>query len=141
MDRKILKRWIYVGIWMIIIFVFSNQPGAQSNQTSSFVLRIFNHIGIDISQLIPGVDVGFIVRKIAHITEFFILALLLFDALVEQYSIKKAALLCFLIGILYAFSDEFHQLFVPGRCASFKDIFIDSFGVLLGTLIKCTLKN
>ncbi|MFU0799728.1 MAG: VanZ family protein [Xylanivirga thermophila] len=141
MDRKTLKRWIYVGIWMVIIFIFSNQPGVQSNKTSSFVLRIFNRIGIDISQLIPGIDAGFIVRKIAHITEFFILALLLFDALVEQHSIKKAALLCFLIGILYAFSDEFHQLFVPGRCASFKDIFIDSFGVLLGTLIKCTLKN
>jgi VanZ family protein len=33
------------------------------------------------------------------------------------------------LGIIYGFSDEWHQSFVPGREASLRDIFFDGLGV------------
>ena len=39
-----------------------------------------------------------------------------------------------LIGTAYAVTDEFHQSFVPGRSCEFRDIVIDSCGVLTGVL-------
>ncbi len=38
-------------------------------------------------------------------------------------------------GIAYAGSDELHQHFVPGRQAAFRDVAIDSAGVLLGVML------
>ena len=40
--------------------------------------------------------------------------------------------LSFLVCVLYAISDEVHQLFVPGRGAQVKDVFIDSAGAIVG---------
>ena len=39
-----------------------------------------------------------------------------------------------LIGTAYAMTDEFHQAFVPGRSCEFRDMVIDSCGVLTGVL-------
>ncbi len=39
-----------------------------------------------------------------------------------------------ILAIIYGISDEIHQLFVPGRFASTKDILINSFGILLTSL-------
>ena len=38
------------------------------------------------------------------------------------------------ITVLYALSDEFHQLFIPGRTGRLKDVCIDSIGMLIGFL-------
>ena len=40
-----------------------------------------------------------------------------------------------IIALVYAVSDEFHQLFVPGRACSFSDFLVDSAGIFLATLI------
>ena len=37
--------------------------------------------------------------------------------------------------ILYAISDEIHQLFVLGRCCSFSDVLIDLIGILVAGFI------
>ncbi|MFP5109854.1 VanZ family protein [Neobacillus sp. C211] len=39
------------------------------------------------------------------------------------------------ICVLFAVSDEFHQLFVAGRGAQVKDVFIDSAGAIVGIVI------
>jgi VanZ family protein len=44
-------------------------------------------------------------------------------------------LLIILFSIVYAISDEFHQLFVVGRTCSLSDVLIDSIGILLAGLI------
>jgi len=54
--------------------------------------------------------------------------------------IKLALLIC----ILYAVSDEVHQLFIPGRGGQFKDVIIDSAGVLVEIIIcnwACRIKR
>lgn len=51
------------------------------------------------------------------------------------YRGTKSKVNSILIGIAYGILDEFHQSFVPGRGVQLRDIFVDSFGVLLSGLI------
>ena len=44
----------------------------------------------------------------------------------------RAPFRAYLFGVLYAFSDELHQLFVPGRSCDPLDFLADSIGVALG---------
>jgi hypothetical protein len=50
-------------------------------------------------------------------------------------------ILPFLIGVLYAVSDEIHQTFVPGRAGQLRDVLIDSCGVLAGICIIKVLRR
>ena len=50
-------------------------------------------------------------------------------------NVKHIYFISFIICFLYASSDEFHQLFVPGRSGQVTDIFIDLIGVVLGLLL------
>ena len=75
-------------------------------------------------------------RKSAHVFIFTVLGFLLRICLESWFSGKKRLLLsAFLIGAVYAASDEVHQLFVPGRTGSVQDILLDCGGVILGVLI------
>jgi VanZ family protein len=73
------------------------------------------------------------VRKVAHITEYAILTLLLVRAL--QYGRQAlrpgVLLMASALSLLYAVSDEIHQQFVSGRSATAKDVALDAFGALL----------
>ena len=60
-----------------------------------------------------------------------ILAIFLFMSVYED-NIKKAIIIAFLCTFLYACSDEFHQLFIPGRSGEFRDVMIDSTGGIIG---------
>lgn len=75
-----------------------------------------------------------LIRKAGHVTEYFILGLLFFNAFrgesVERWHSRWA--MYTMIGIvLYAVSDEYHQSFVASRTASVVDVGIDSIGGLL----------
>ena len=50
-------------------------------------------------------------------------------------------IIAFLIGTVYAASDELHQLFVPGRSGELTDTMLDGLGVLLGVLLLSILLN
>ena len=41
----------------------------------------------------------------------------------------------FLLALLYGISDEVHQLFVPGRYGSLKDVFLDGVGIIFATMV------
>ena len=91
------------------------------------------------------------VRKCAHAAEYAILGLLLAGTVIsngvgrnrsfkqkiqgEKLSIVAQYAICFIIGAAYAASDEFHQLFVPGRAGRVTDVLIDSGGVIFGLFI------
>jgi VanZ family protein len=131
-DKKI--KWLLVILWMAVIFIFSSQPGEASEETSQFVIYIFNLLGIDLYGFF-GTLAQFIVRKCAHFTVYLILYMFLYNALKESFSFKKALWFSLFGAFLYACSDEFHQSFVPGRGPAFKDVIIDSTGALLGLSI------
>lgn len=128
-------------LWMIIIFSFSSADANKSTGTSDKVITTMIEIKDKITDQETPInekekiikDSSFYVRKLAHITEYLILGFLMFNVL-KQYNITNiyyAIILC----ILYSCTDEFHQLFINGRSGSFRDVLIDTIGILLGTYL------
>ena len=128
-------------LWMIIIFSFSSADANKSTGTSDKVITTMIEIKDKITDQETPIsekeiivkNSSFYVRKIAHITEYLILGLLMFNAL-KQFNILNiyyAIILC----VLYSCTDEFHQLFINGRSGSFRDVLIDTIGILLGTYL------
>lgn len=134
MKKKYFK-WICVLIWMLVIFLFSSQNGSSSNNNNRFVIDLLKSIGINLDVIMGGID-DFIIRKLAHMTEYFILFSLLYNAVSEKFSLYKALTLSLVLTFIYASSDEFHQSFIPGRGPSFRDVMIDTGG---GSIALCLL--
>lgn len=73
--------------------------------------------------------------KLLHLVEYTVFGMLLMLAFRKQQALhirKQAAYYAFGVGLLYAGSDEIHQLFVPGRNASVYDLMADGLGIILG---------
>ncbi len=130
---------------MCLIFCLSAQPRQESASTSGH----FSNFALELWETVFGCDEvnhdahisisSVIVRKGAHITLYAILALTVFIALYTNKRVLwKTALLSFALSALYAASDEFHQLFVPGRGAMFTDVLVDCVGIIL-SLTVCML--
>jgi len=87
-----------------------------------------------IPKLVPP-PLGFRLEdKVYHFIEYSIFSFLLFLAFSKaktDFFKKNVFLLSSLIGIAYAFSDEFHQRFVPGRSYDFFDFLADCLGIIL----------
>ena len=141
---NIMKKTISIVLlilWMIIIFSFSSADANKSTGTSDKVITTMIEIKDKITDQETPIsekeiivkNSSFYVRKIAHITEYLILGFLMFN-LLKQYSVTNiyyAIILC----VLYSCTDEFHQLFINGRSGSFRDVLIDTIGILLGTYL------
>src|SRR3954447_11160508 len=97
MVRSPLVRWAPPIALMGLIFFLSAQP--------------------DLSSGLGGWDL--ILRKCAHMTEYAVLTILWWRALVPGVANPKRALaLAYVIAVAYAATDEFHQTFVTGRHGS-----------------------
>lgn len=130
-------------IWMLVISAFSSRTGDLSAADSG-------RIGMLVGQIfVPGFEgwsqekqnefaekVDYPIRKTAHATEYAILGMLLVGAYTDREKGRIARLLIpWLIGTIYAVTDEIHQLFVPGRSGQISDVCLDSVGVLIGVFI------
>lgn len=144
--RKSLRwmLWIPTGIIMIVIFMFSAQPADLSAQTSSPIAKLILHIWELFFGTIPATEwherlaiADHLVRKAAHMTEYMILSFFVAAPLWKLHHLRgqKFYMGMFLIPVLYACTDEFHQVFVEGRSGSPKDVLIDSIGCLIGCFI------
>ena len=134
-NKRLVLAWTLLILWMLFIFIMSSFNGVMSsNQSGSIAVLIYNLFDISDTE-----KVSFIVRKCAHVSEFFILGILVIN-LVNKYNVKHIYLISFIICVLYASSDEFHQLFVPGRSGQVTDVLIDLIGVVLGLSIYCLIK-
>lgn len=134
MKRKILP-WTLVILWMVLIFYLSHQPATKSNELST---GITEKIVEAIEKVAPDfkIDIGrfnHIIRKNAHFFAYLVLGILVANGLrscnVNGY---KGFIIALIICVLYAISDEIHQLYVPGRGGQVKDVIIDSAGALVG---------
>ena len=104
----ILSKWLPPALWMALIFYLSSMPDLRSDFSN---------------------DLDFVLRKIAHVLEYAVLAALLARAWPRR---KYLFWEVFAVAALYAASDETHQLFVVGRAGSARDVLIDSIGAFLG---------
>jgi VanZ family protein len=57
------------------------------------------------------------------------------------FKAKKERKFAFLFVVIYAFSDEIHQSFVPTREPTLRDIIIDCFGGSIGWRLTFELKK
>ena len=130
-------------IWMGVIFMFSAQVSDESKSSSNKVTSAVVNTVISIKKeniseekrqkIIE--DKTFIVRKSAHFTEYFILGLILILYLQTKEKLAtKYIILAIIFCVLYATSDEIHQLFVDGRSCKIMDILIDTCGSSLAIL-------
>ena len=136
MSRKKLQKflaWLALLVWMGVIFYFSHQSGDASMQLSDGILDSFKSL---FQNLLDYHTLSYIVRKIAHFTEYFILGLLIYH-LVKQYRVisKTEIIWMILFCVIYAMSDEFHQVFIGGRSPMIFDVIIDSLGSSLSILL------
>jgi VanZ family protein len=123
---------IFLIMWMAFIFYMSSQTGSESSHTSGVVLKVLTKMGIDVNSAF-GEMAHYVLRKGAHLFEYFILAILFYHNL-KYYKMNAIQLVILCIGLtcLYACTDEFHQSFVPNRGASLIDVLIDTTGGTIG---------
>ncbi|MCQ2969306.1 MAG: VanZ family protein [Clostridium sp.] len=134
-QKKRIISWILLLSWMFFIFYMSQQTGQVSSGQSGKIVLLLSKIGINISQDNIS-NITFIIRKLAHFSEYFILYILLFNVIKNYIHDKKIILYCIIGVIIYAISDEFHQYFIAGRSAQIKDVFIDSCGGITASIIN-----
>ncbi len=123
-------------ILMLAIFIVSSDLGSADHTRpvlASIVRRFLPWLA---QQMTPAmIDVtDFIIRKVAHVTEYAVLSLLVSRSVgIKMNSTIRERLVPAGISSLYALSDEFHQSFVPSRGATYTDVMWDTLGALLGT--------
>lgn len=130
--------WFLVGLWMFFIFNLSAQPADQSNELSKKVTGILVtmvkqvvSVDTDVGELVS--EFNHFVRKKGHVMGYMILGFLAsFAFRYCRMRGLKASAYAFGLSVLFAISDETHQLFVPGRGGQVSDVLLDSFGALLG---------
>lgn len=115
-------------------FIFWMSTGTFSAQNTSLIIEPILHF------LMPSISpenvamIQGVIRKLGHVTEYFILGILLFRAFrggSNELRSMRWAFSSLLVVVLYAASDEFHQSFVPARTASLFDVGIDTLGGIL----------
>ena len=112
MSGHLARLWVPVVAWAALIFAFSSVP--------------------DLGTGLGGWDL--VLRKIAHAAEYAVLGALLLRA-------TGRAGLAFVLGALYAISDEVHQSLVPGRLGSPLDVALDAVGVVVGIVLWQTIRT
>ena len=135
--QRFLKYWLPLPIWLGVIFVGSTSV-MSAEHTSRYVVPF-------LLWLKPGMSprtiwiILVVARKCAHVTEYAVLALLLWRALRSSPALHMKIPILFgavLLGCaLFAASDEFHQSFVKTRTPSVRDVLLDVTGALFGLLI------
>ena len=130
-----LKKFINIGLlilWMIIIFVLSNDTGTASSNKSDGIASFIS----DIISFIDTDTLIFIIRKLAHFTEYLILGILFLNVL-KDYNVvnTKIVIITILFCFSFAISDEVHQLFIQNRSGKITDILIDTLGSSIGVII------
>ncbi len=109
--RTAIICWFFVICYMGIIFYFSSLKGTA----------------------LPELPQGF--DKILHTGIYAVLAFLIFLSLKANGVRRYVFLLSIVITTIYGISDEFHQLYVPGREASISDILADFIGASSGSYL------
>ncbi|MBI5778600.1 MAG: VanZ family protein [Planctomycetes bacterium] len=108
------KYWLPVYVYAFAIFLSSHQARLE------MPIRI---IGID---------------KIVHFIAYGVLAGLTYRACRKSQKMvvfRKAYFISMVCSILYGFSDEFHQFYIPGRQTSEWDFIADALGAIVAIVI------
>ena len=146
MNKNILKHIIRYLLMICIVIVcctifrFSSEQSTESSRTSvgvtKFIVSIIwqDNPEVNTDTLINTIHP--IIRKVAHFSIYLLLGTLVMCCAqtfkgCKEYKFDASVMLCF----FYACTDEFHQLFVPGRSGEFTDVCLDTVGATFGILL------
>lgn len=138
---------LFVLAWMFLIFSFSSQNSSSSLRTSDkFLYKVVEVIKGHKLTAVERVRIKkkyvFFIRKCAHFFLYFILGGLIYVLLsIIIKSPIKPVILAILASFIYACTDEFHQLFVPGRTSAIFDIMVDTCGSMLAIALILFIKS
>ncbi len=132
--KKVKKTVVFTVLLVAVVaFIWGNSliPGIKSGEISdgftAFLARLFG---------IETADLGHIVRKCAHFSEFALLGLILFTLLRwKGRSGRDLFLPLALCMMAFPLIDETIQLFTPDRGSSVADVWIDMSGYVVGAVI------
>lgn len=149
--RKIFL--ILTIIWMIVIFLFSARPADESEEDSLRVGMLIGEVFVtgfeeweETEQIQFAERIDHPVRKTAHASEYALMALLVSGVCISTRKEKRMerryaeVFIPWGIAAVYAATDEFHQLFVPGRSGQVSDVLLDSAGALAGVLVLAGIR-
>lgn len=137
--KSLAKYWLPVVLWAAVIISASGD--SKSVQRSSRIIEPL------VRWLFPNASdetvhtAVFVGRKWAHVTEYAILALLVWRARrgTKQSPLAgwlgRDAWIAWAVATVFAMTDELHQTFVPGRQGSIWDVLIDSIGAAGGLFV------
>ncbi len=115
MSFKKIIRFLPPILWMSLMFMVSSKSDLPSNEV--YV-------------------VDFVTKKFSHIAEYFILTVLWSFSL-NRPTPDKAVL----YTLIFAFTDEIHQIFVPNRMGNLRDVGIDLIGISIAAVIMSNIKS
>ncbi len=127
--------WVTTIAWGVTIYQLSTETfsGVFSRWLLSEILTL---LSVEVSPATFHL-LHILLRKLAHLTEYGIYALLLYGSLGggRDFSWRgRRAGWCIGIAAVYSLTDELHQLFVPGRGGSLADSALDTSGSALALL-------
>lgn len=112
--RLVVFYWLPVLFWCAGIYYLSDIPSLRSD--------------------FPG-EWDFLLRKLAHITEYAVLVFLFYRAASQGVGRRRALAYAALFALTFALSDEYHQSFIAGRSGNAVDVSIDSLGIFLSVFL------
>lgn len=129
-------RWLPALLLAAAIFAFSATPGEEVSQSYRLLetaAQIVTPTAAPAQPAAASVPPAIDWLKAGHAIGYFWLGVSALYALSarSRWSPSIALSLC----CLYSFTDEFHQIFTPGRSASARDILIDTVAALAGVAI------
>jgi VanZ family protein len=130
-----MKNWLPAIAWACLISVLSTDV-FSSEHTSAIIIPalhwMFPHAGPGALGLMHA-----FIRKMAHLTEYFIFSIFLLHVLrgTDRGWKLRWAIWAVVIAAGYASLDEFHQVFVPSRHASPWDALLDTTGAAAAQIV------
>jgi len=130
------KAFLIIGIMIhILIFTQSLLPADLSAGQSGFIVDVLHPLVLTMGIQIDIDIFSFIIRKLAHFSEFFLLGVFWYLVYLKYTSKSKLILIVLIHGLITAIIDETIQLFVDGRSGEVMDVLIDFSGVLIAVLV------
>jgi len=133
-EKELWKAWIAAILWLILIAIESTD-WLSSDNTSRILYPILHFLtGVDPVRFVTW---NYYIRKVGHVCGYFGLSLLLYRAWHRtitfaerrRWSIRWARI-AFIMTMLVACLDEWHQTFIPSRTGLVKDVLLDSAAAL-----------
>ncbi len=112
--KKSFLRYGPVIFWMVLMFFLSSRSDLPATKVQT---------------------VDFVTKKAAHILEYIILTLLWYRAVGQKQPTNAM-----LYSLIFAFTDETHQIFIPERAGVLRDVAIDFIGIFISSILIIKLK-